>query len=166
MMLSKLSFFSVFFIAVILGVAVLAGAQEAPMGQGPIVITAETLVADKKTNSAVFEGSVVARSEDMTLKSDRMEVKYGDGGTIVYIDATGNVTLLRGAQVVTAERAEYFAEGRKIVFTGSPRAVETSNVVTGTKMTYLIDEDRFIVEGSRVLLDQGGAGVTNDAGNQ
>lgn len=135
------------------------------LGQGPIVITAETLMADKKTNSALFEGSVVARNADMTLKADRMQVEYGEGSTIAHIIATGNVTLLRGNQVVTSDQAEYVAAERKIIFTGNPRAVESSNVVTGTKMTYLINEDRFIVEGSRVLLEQGGAGVGNNAGN-
>jgi len=141
-------------------------AQGTPLGRGPIVITADTLMADRKTNSAQFEGSVVARSEDMTLKSDVMKVEYGEGGTtIAYIEAIGNVTLLRGEQVVTSERAEYVASERKIIFTGSPRAVESSNVVTGTKMVYLIDEDRFIVEGSRVLLENTGTGVMNNAGH-
>ena len=72
---------------------------------------------------------------------------------------------MRADQVVTSERAEYVAAERKIIFTGSPRAVEASNVVTGTKMTYLIEEDRFIVEGSRVLLEQNSSGGQGNAGH-
>jgi lipopolysaccharide export system protein LptA len=46
------------------------------------------------------------------------------------------------------------AAEQKIVFTGNPRAVEGSNVITGTKMIYLIAEDRSIVENSKVFLEQ------------
>jgi lipopolysaccharide export system protein LptA len=45
----------------------------------------------------------------------------------------------------------YSAVGEKIIFTGEPKAVEGENVVTGKKMTYLMNEDRFLVEGSKVF---------------
>lgn len=122
--------------------------------KGPIVITSETLSADNKSRTALFEGSVVAKTKDMTLYSDRMIVYYAEKtGNVTKIDAEGRVKLVRKDLIVTSKAANYFAEEEKIIFTGEPKAVERGNVVTGTKMTYLMKEDRFIVGNSRVLLE-------------
>ena len=122
--------------------------------KGPIVITSETLSADNKSRTALFEGSVVAKTKDMTLYSDRMIVYYAEKtGNVTKIDAEGRVKLVRKDLIVTSKAANYFAEEEKIIFTGEPKAVERGNVVTGTKMTYLMKEDRSIVENSRVLLE-------------
>lgn len=122
--------------------------------KGPIVITSETLSADNKSCTALFEGSVVAKTKDMTLYSDRMLVYYAEKtGNVTKIDAEGRVKLVRKDLIVTSKTANYFAEEEKIIFTGEPKAVERGNVVTGTKMTYLMKEDRSIVENSRVLLE-------------
>lgn len=122
--------------------------------KGPIVITSETLSADNKSRTALFEGSVVAKTKDMTLYSDRMLVYYAEKtGNVTKIDAEGRVKLVRKDLIVISKTANYFAEEEKIIFTGEPKAVERGNVVTGTKMTYLMKEDRSIVENSRVLLE-------------
>jgi lipopolysaccharide export system protein LptA len=152
-MVLRLNFSNILILVLLLSAALTAWADQPLTGEGPIVITADTLVADKKANTARFEGAVVAKSEDLTLKADSMDVTYGNGGRIDRIVAEGNVTLLKNNQVVTSGNAVYMAEEGKIVFTGSPKAVEGGNVVTGTEMTYLTREDRFIVKGSRVLLE-------------
>jgi lipopolysaccharide export system protein LptA len=41
-----------------------------------IVITSQKLTADNKRNIAVFEGLVVAKTKDIFIYSDRMEVVY------------------------------------------------------------------------------------------
>jgi lipopolysaccharide export system protein LptA len=129
------------------------GAQREALGKGPIVITAESLSADQKAGVAHFEGSVVAKSEEMTLMADRMTVFYAEDGGVRKIDAEGAVKLIRGGQVVTAEHAVYTARDQTAVFTGNPRAVEGQSVVTGTRMTYMMAEDRFVVQDSRVFLE-------------
>jgi lipopolysaccharide export system protein LptA len=120
--------------------------------KGPTVITASMLSADGNTNTALFEGSVIAKNNEMTLYSDRMMVYYTANNEIDRIDAEQNVKLVKKDRVVTSEKATYFAKEQKIVFVGKPRAVEGQNVVTGSKMTYLIEEDRSIVENSKVYL--------------
>jgi lipopolysaccharide export system protein LptA len=131
-----------------------AGEEKTGQIKGPIVITSEKLLADNKAHTALFEGSVVAKSDDMTLHSDRMLVYYAEKtGNVIRIDAEGKVKLVREELVVTSKTANYFADEDKIIFTGEPRAVERGNIVTGTKMTYLLKEDRSIVENSRVLLE-------------
>ncbi|MEJ2313571.1 MAG: LptA/OstA family protein [Nitrospirota bacterium] len=118
------------------------------------MITAATLSADAKSNTAVFEGSVVAKTDKMTLKADKMTVYYNKGGEVDKIEAEGSIDLVKGERSLTSDRAEYIAGEGKIVFTGEPMAVEGPNVITGSKIIYLIDEDRSIVHDSKVYIDQ------------
>jgi lipopolysaccharide export system protein LptA len=126
--------------------------------KGPVVITSSRLSADNNSNTAIFEGSVVAKSEDMTLYSDRMKVFYSEGGEINRIVAYGNVKLIKENGVLTSEEAVYLAEEKKLVFTGNPRAIEGSNVITGSRMIYLIEEDRSIIEDSKAYLEEKASG--------
>ena len=123
----------------------------------PTIITSEILTADNKAKTALFERSVVAKKGDMTLFADKMLVYYSedkDGSTsIKRIDAEGNVKLIKSDRVVVSKVATYFAEPEeRIIFTGEPKATEGENVVTGTKMTYYLKDDRSIVENSKVML--------------
>lgn len=151
------SSFSLLFLTTLLLAALLCppceGAEELT-GKGPIVITSDMFSAEGKSNIAVFEGNVVAKTGDMTLRSDRMTVKYSGGGKVEEIEAEGNVSLVKGDRVITSGKAVYIDQDRKIVFTEEPRATEGENVVTGSRMTYMIDEDRSMVENSKVFIKQ------------
>ncbi|MDX9714774.1 MAG: LptA/OstA family protein [Dissulfurispiraceae bacterium] len=130
----------------------------------PVVITSSTLSADNKARVAVFEGSVVAKKGEMTMFSDRMTVYYSDeqsGSSITKIDSEGHVKVIKGDRVITSRAALYLAEpDERIIFTGEPRASEGQNVVTGTKMTYFIKDDRSIVENSKVFIVNKGSSKT------
>lgn len=127
--------------------------QESKKITGPIVITSQMLTTDSQAHTALFERSVVARTPDTTIYADRMLVYYAeDTGNVTRIDASGNVKFIKEDRVITSKDAVYYAAGEKTVFTGEPRAVEGENVVTGTKITYLMNEDRFLVEDSKVFL--------------
>jgi lipopolysaccharide transport protein LptA len=121
--------------------------------RGPIVITSTTLNADNKARTALFEGSVTAKTDTMTLYSDKMLVSYAEGGAVTRIDAEGHVKLISGERVITSGFATYFADEDKAIFTDEPRATEGGDVVSGTKMIYLIKEDRSIVENSKVFIE-------------
>ncbi len=132
-------------------------AEKAERIKGPIIITSEILTADNQTHTALFENSVVARTTDMTIYADRMLVYYNkDTGNVIRINAEGDVKLIKENRVITSREATYYAEGEKVIFSGEPRAVDGENVVTGRKMTYLLNEDRFLVEGSKVFLKNKG----------
>lgn len=122
--------------------------------RGPVTVTSESLTADNKSHTALFEKNVVAKTSDMTIYADRMLVFYSEsGGEITKIEATGEVKLHKDNRVIFARQAVYFADEDKVVFTGEPRAVDGDNVVTGSKMTYFVTEDRSYVEGgSKVFL--------------
>lgn len=128
-------------------------AGEAEKIKGPIIITSEILTADNQTHTAIFERSVVAKTTDMTIYADKMLVYYNkDTGNVIRIDIAGGVKVIKENRVITSKEATYYAEGEKVIFTGEPRAVDGENVVTGKKMTYLLNEDRFLVEDSKVFL--------------
>jgi lipopolysaccharide export system protein LptA len=121
--------------------------------KGPITVTSETLTADNKEHTALFEKNVVAKTTDMTIHSDWMLVYYNEqGGDVTKIEAKGNVKVYREGKVITSKEATYFASEEKVVFTGSPRAIDGENVVTGSKITYFTKDDRSIVENSKVIL--------------
>ncbi len=124
----------------------------------PTIITSESLTADNKAKTALFVGSVVAKKGDMTLNADRMLVYYSEGGNgsnIDKIDADGNVKLVRGDRVITSGKAVYYAGAdERAIFTESPRAAEGKNLVIGTKMTYYMKDDRYIVENSTVYMEK------------
>lgn len=129
--------------------------EEVKSTKGPITITSERLTADNQARKALFEVSVVARTTDTTIYCDRMLVYYEkDTGNVKRIDSSGNVKFIKENRVITSREATYYADGEKIIFTGEPRAVEGENVVTGTRMTYFMNEDRFFVEDSKVFLSK------------
>jgi len=124
----------------------------------PIVITSQTLINDSKTNTATFEGSVVAKKGEMTLYTNKMIVYYDNeqkGGNIKMIEAIGNVKLTKGDRVITSHKATYYPEPEeRVIFTGEPRATEGKNLVTGEKITYYMKDDRAFVEKSKVYLKE------------
>ncbi|MBI5739288.1 MAG: hypothetical protein HZA16_01095 [Nitrospirae bacterium] len=122
-------------------------------GKKPVVITSRTLTADSKNNTAVFEGSVIAKTEDVTIYSDKMTVFYDNSESkIKQIEAAGNVKVHSKERAIFSDEAIYLDEERKIIFRGNPKAVEGENVITGTQIIFFINDDRAVVEGSRVIL--------------
>lgn len=121
-----------------------------------VVITSETLIADNKDNTVVFEGAVIAIIEDtenITIYSDRMVVYYESSeSSIKRIHATGNVRIHRKDSAIFSRDAVYLGEEEKFIFTGEPRLVEGENVITGTRIIYFLKDDRTVVEDSRVIL--------------
>ena len=124
--------------------------------KGPVTVTSRTLSADQKARQALFEGDVIARSEEMTMYSDRMLVTYGEKGGIEHMVSDGSVKLIKGGRVITSGKAEYFRDEDKIIFSINPKVVEGKTVITGTTIVYYPNEERTTVSESRVLIDSGG----------
>jgi lipopolysaccharide transport protein LptA len=123
-------------------------------GKGPITITADSLSADSKAGKAVFQGHVVAKSEDMTMNSDNMVVTYSEQGGVEKIEATGSVRLVRRARVITSGKAEYMKADDKVTFTEDPKIAEGGTLITGTKVIYYMSEDRTAVTNSKVFIER------------
>lgn len=135
---------------------IVSAQEKKPDKAEPTIITSETLVTNNKEKTAVFEGKVRARRGDVTLFADTMRVLYADEentNKIKNILAEGNVKLVRGSYVITARSAEFILDTEeKVIFSGEPRASDGENVVTGSKMTYYVQEDRAVVDQSKAFL--------------
>jgi len=152
-MLKLCSIVSCLLIIFSLNSAVLASALDDKKEKQPIVITSQSLTADNKKNIATFEGSVVAKSEDLTIYSDTMTVYSDpDGNNINKLHAAGNVRVHKNETTLFADEALYFDDEEKIIFSGNPKAVQKGNVITGSKIIFYIEDERAIVEKSRVVL--------------
>ncbi len=121
--------------------------------KSPIVITSDSLIADNKKNTAVFEGSVVATTETIKIIADRMTVFYTEGESrIVKIHAEGNILVQKDDTLISSEEAVYIDAEEKIVFSGNPKVTEDDNSIAGTRIIYYIKDERAVVEGSKVLI--------------
>jgi lipopolysaccharide export system protein LptA len=121
--------------------------------KSPIIITSDTLTADNKNNTAVFEGTVVAKTDDMTMYSDKMTVFYDDKEKkIMKIHAVGDVKVQNEERALFSNEAIYIDEEEKIIFTGNPKAVEGENMITGKQIIFFLKDNRAVVEESRMIL--------------
>jgi lipopolysaccharide export system protein LptA len=155
--------------------------EPSPTPPAEIVITSESLVFRDHDNTALFTGKVVMTKGDFVMRADQMVVhfdgapsttpsaqKSGKPGTpsaaatdrptfgnraVNLIDATGNVVMQRGDKRAKSKKAVYQQRDETLVLTGDPEAWEEGYRVTGTKMTMFLREDRSIVEGSRVVIN-------------
>ena len=146
-------FFSAFIFSALLLNSLVYG-QPADKSKDPIVITSNSLVADKKKSLIVFKGSVVAKTKDMIINSDTMEVTYTSDNKIDTITAKGNVVVESGDGKIYSEKAKYLSKGEKVIFTGNPKAIDGDNVITGNKITYYVKDEKVEVEGSKVFLKE------------
>lgn len=124
--------------------------------QQPIHVTANKLEADIKGKKVTFKDAVRAVQGDITITCRIMTIFYTDGQNsgvegsqdIKEIVASGNVIITQKNREIKGDRAEYKNKERTIVINGNPvTAKEGSNVVSGGRMIFYLDEERSIVEG-------------------
>ena len=153
MMLKLFSIVSCILVVIALNTPVSAYALDDKKEKQPIVITSQSLIADNKENIAIFEGSVVAKTNDLTIYSDKMTVYSDKDGTNVNkLHAAGNVKVHKNETVIFADEALYFSDEEKIIFSGNPKAVQKGNVITGSEIIFYLEDERAIVQKSRVVL--------------
>ena len=125
-----------------------AGKGEASSAE-PLRITSQQLEADNKTQVITFRGKVIARQGDMTIHADMAQVFYEkkeEGNEVREIVATGNVKILKGEQVATAQKAVFINSEQKIILTGQPKVWQGKDLVSGEKIIVLLEEDKSFVE--------------------
>ncbi|MGE3259927.1 MAG: lipopolysaccharide transport periplasmic protein LptA, partial [Geobacter sp.] len=113
----------------------------------PITVKSDQLQAYNEAKQAVFTGRVVARQDDVTIYSDRLEVYYGESDDEVdKIIASGNVRILQTNRVGTGGHAVYESKLGKITLTENPRVSQDTDTVTGKVIIYYLDEERSEVQ--------------------
>ena len=103
-----------------------------------LVAAAITIAAATPQISLAQSGQTGA----ITLKSDVQESNAETG----IITAKGNVQINYPARQIqaTAAQAQYFSRERRLILMGDVYVIQAGNSMRAEKMTYLIDEGRFI----------------------
>ena len=152
--MSKLSFIiNSFLIIILFSPVTFASTIDEKDGKSQIIISSETLTADNKNNTAVFEGKVVAKTDDITMYSDKMIVFYDSKDSkIVKIHALGNVKVHNDERALFSNEAVYIDNEEKIIFTGNPKIIEGENMITGKQIIFFLKDNRAVVEKSRMII--------------
>lgn len=133
----------------------------------PINIKADQLQADNKGKLAVFTGRVVARQDDVTIYSDRLEIYYGEGKDEVdKIIAIGNVRILQTNRIGTGGHAVYESKLGKVTLTINPRVSQEKDTVTGKVIIYYLDEDRSEVQSGENIRVEAVVHPKSDSGSK
>jgi lipopolysaccharide export system protein LptA len=122
---------------------------KAPASEQPLRITSQQLEADNKQLLITFTGNVVAKQGEMTIHADVARVYYEkkeEGNEVREIVATGNVRIQEGERLATCQKAVFTNAEQKIVLTGQPKVWQGKDVVSGEKITILMEEDKSFVE--------------------
>jgi lipopolysaccharide export system protein LptA len=133
-------------LAVVLASAapVVALAQIAPAGHGPVDVTADQLEVQQGQCLANWSGNAEALQDTSRLRADslkiynRQESGAGGGsscGQLDRMEADGQVYYVTPSQVVKADHAVYTAADTTIVMTGDVVAAQGKNVISGSRLT-------------------------------
>ncbi len=119
----------------------------------PTIVTAERSQLDYLKKVWVFEGNVLVVDPRITIRADKMNVYFGGSGTnqsgsIQKAVAEGGVVITQEEKKATGDHAEYFADGGKVVLTGSPQVKTPDGTVTGEKITFWRGSQKMDVEAS------------------
>ena len=143
-------------------------AQESPLAtplnsKDPIQITADTLEADNRDQTFLFQGNVKVVQGSTEITSERLKVWYKSGGDdqasdtspdgasrIRDIEAEGNVVILFDGRTAKSEQARYSAEKGTLTLLGeNATIIDGKNTIRGSKITLYRTQDRITVEGDR-----------------
>jgi lipopolysaccharide export system protein LptA len=119
----------------------------------PITITSDSAVLDNKQHIAIHTGNVVVKWGEVTLYSDEITTWFDEKAKhIIKIEARGAVKMVHLNRTLTSEAGTYFDREQKLVLTGNPVCTEDENILTGSRITYFMREDKIVVENAKSVL--------------
>lgn len=139
--------------------------------QVPVEVTADHLHYDDDQQKAVFDGAIVLKSADSTLRADKAIVTLQGmnqqppapkkqaskaPSQVQSIDATGNIRLQQPGRRAVGSRLVYTTEEEKFVLTGTPASPPSifdaeHGQVTGVSLTFFNRDDRVLVDSSNSM---------------
>ncbi|TXB66375.1 lipopolysaccharide transport periplasmic protein LptA [Paracoccus aurantiacus] len=102
----------------------------------PVELAADNLTVNQSNGQAEFTGNVRIGQGQMKLSADKVVVQYVQGDTkkIDNLEATGNVTLVNGADAAEAQQATYEVSSGNITLIGDVLLTQGENVMSGDKI--------------------------------
>jgi lipopolysaccharide export system protein LptA len=109
----------------------------------PIQVKSDELFTDNNRKMATFTGNVVARQGDVTIYADKLVVNYSEeSGEVSTAEVFGNVRIVQGNRRAQSAHGIYDAKQARITLDGNPKVYQENNVVSGTTITYFLDDNR------------------------
>ena len=116
--------------------------------QDAIVITSNWMEADRKKNTITYKGQVVAVQADMTMRSETLTAYYDpEMKQLREAIAEGKVQVVQGDKNARGAKAVFNGKAQTVTLTGSPMVRQGNSEVSGSRITFFIEEDRAVVEG-------------------
>lgn len=147
----------------LLGAEGLIPAEEAPnlpgkAGQGPLLVRAEKVEHDLHGHRTSFEGGVVATRGNLTLQAPRLTATYDENDRLKQaVTSGGPITVRQGERRGRAQRAIFTEGAQRLVLDGEPTVVDEGSSLSGSKVTFLLAQDRVVVERPRAVFPLGEA---------
>lgn len=126
----------------------------------PVAIRADSLTYFDEDQKASYRGHVELRTEQTTLKADKMDVYFtktaggksgpgNEGSEVDHVLADEHVTVEEPGRRATGDHVEYLAATGKVTLTGGPPIVydEQRGLTTGKRLTFFIHDDSLYVDG-------------------
>ncbi|MCX7822329.1 MAG: lipopolysaccharide transport periplasmic protein LptA [Syntrophobacterales bacterium] len=124
-----------------------------------IQLTSDRMFLDERKKTVVFEGHVFVKRSDITITADRLYL-YGKqneritmekplGDQLDRIEVEGNVRIIQGNKVASAEKGIYYVEPQKILLIGNPIISQGQDRISGQMITIYLKEGRSVVEGGQ-----------------
>lgn len=114
----------------------------------PIFITSDRMEMDRKKGTIIYSGRVVAKQGEATIKGDKLTASYSeDLKQITEIVAEGNVHITQADRVATGNKAVFDGKKQTITLSGNPVVRQGNSELSGSRILFLIEQDRFVAEG-------------------
>lgn len=132
----------------------------------PVHVSSNHLVYRDLEREATYQGAVLARSPDMTLTSNEMDVFFarasqsgekstaaGTPAKLEKIIASGSVVVTQPTRHATGDKLTYTSEDDRFILTGGPPSIFDAErgKITGVSLTLFRRDDRVIVDGNSSL---------------
>lgn len=147
-------------------VAALAQGAQVPFGTlsageaAQVEISADGLSIDQTTQTAVFNGNVVAGMGELRLSADQVEVMYesaGGTGAVKALRAAGNVVFVSGTDSAQADSAVYELVAGNVLMEGNVILTQGQNALSGQKLRIDLNAGTAQMEGRVQTIFQTGS---------
>lgn len=115
----------------------------------PVDFAASTIEVQDRADRVVLAGNVVVEQAGLTVRAPRMTVAYSRvGGTSVNrLDATGGVTVTKGAEQASGNVAIYDLDRKLITMVGNVTLRQQGNNLNGGRLVIDLNTGRATVDG-------------------
>jgi lipopolysaccharide transport protein LptA len=142
-----------------------ASQVDAQLGEGlGLSIRADSASWDLRGQSVVFEGGVDAVRGAFTLRCERLDASFSSPERLQRAVASGQVRVIHGDRVASAERAVLEVESGRLELEGQPLLRDGGRSLRGERIVLFLDDERLECERCALEIDAGLDATAEPAG--